>query len=149
MIVDHCCQQVVGRADRVEVACKVKVDVLHGDDLGVSAARCAALDAEDRSKRGLAKGYHDFFAQFLKAVGQSDGSCGLALARGRGVHCCHKDQLAVFSVRILEKLIVDLCLVLSVLLQIVVADARLFGDLRDRKHLTFLRDFDITLVSHC
>ncbi len=48
-------QQVVGRADGVEVAGEVQVDVLHGDDLGVAAAGRAALDAEHGAEGRLAQ----------------------------------------------------------------------------------------------
>ena len=48
VVVDGGRQQVMGLADGSEVAGEVKVDVLHGHDLGVTAARRAALDAEDR-----------------------------------------------------------------------------------------------------
>ncbi len=42
--------QVVGRADGVDVAGQVEVELLHGDDLAVAAAGRAALDAEDRAR---------------------------------------------------------------------------------------------------
>ena len=148
VVVDHSCQQVVRRADGVEVACEVQVNVLHGNDLRIAAACGAALDAEDRSEGGLAERHHDLLAKLLKAVSQTDGRCGLAFARRCGVHSCHKDQLAVSALGILEKLVVDLGLVFAVLFQIFVTDPCLCRDLCDRKHLTFLCDLDITLVSH-
>jgi hypothetical protein len=40
--------EIVGRADRVDVAGQVEVEVLHRDHLAVAAAGRAALDAEDR-----------------------------------------------------------------------------------------------------
>ena len=48
VVVQHGGQQVVGRADGVEVAGEVEVDVLHGHYLGIAAAGGAALDAEHR-----------------------------------------------------------------------------------------------------
>ena len=148
MVVDHSCEKVVGSADRVEITCEVEVDVLHGNDLRISAACRAALDAEDRAEGGLTKSNHDFFAQFLEAVSQSDSRCGLALTCRGGVHRCHEDQLSVFPVGVLEKLVIDLGLVLAVLLKIFVIDPCLCRDLCDREHLTFLRNFNITLVAH-
>ena len=50
MRLDHGRQQVVGRADGVDVAGEVEVEVLHRDDLGVATAGGAALDAEDRTE---------------------------------------------------------------------------------------------------
>ena len=148
MVVDHRCQEVVCRADRVEIACEVEVDVLHGNDLSVSAAGSAALDTEDRSEGGLAQSDHYLLAELLQAVSESDCRRCLSFSCRCGVHRCHKDQLAVLPVGILQKLVVDLSLILAVLFQIFVTDACLCRDLSDRKHLTFLRDFDITLVSH-
>ena len=46
--------QVVGRADGMDVAGQVEVEVLHRDDLAVAAAGRAALDPEDRPERRLA-----------------------------------------------------------------------------------------------
>ena len=148
VVVDHSCQQVVGRADRVEVTCEVQVDILHGNYLCITAAGCAALDTEDRSEGGLTKGYHDLFAQLLQSVRKADGCCGLAFAGRRGVHRCHEDQLSVVSLGVLEKFVVDLGLVFAVLFQILVTDARFLCDLCDREHLTFLRNFNIALVAH-
>ena len=148
VVVDHCCQQVVRGTDRVEITCEVKVDVLHGNDLSVSAACSAALDAENRSEGGLAQCYHNLLAELLKTIRQTDGCCCLSFSCRRRVHRCNKDKLAVFPVGILQKLIVDLGLVFAVLFQVFVTDACLCRDLGDRKHLTFLRNFDITLVSH-
>ena len=47
-------REVVGRADRVDVAGQVEVEVLHRDDLAVAAAGRAALDPEHRPERRLA-----------------------------------------------------------------------------------------------
>ena len=50
VVVKHGRKQIVGRADRMKIARKMQIDVLHGNDLGVSAAGCTALDAEHRTK---------------------------------------------------------------------------------------------------
>ena len=51
--VDDRREHVVGRADRVDVAGEVQVEVLHRDDLGVAAARRAALQPEHRARATL------------------------------------------------------------------------------------------------
>jgi hypothetical protein len=61
--VDHRGQQVVGRTDRVHVAGEMQVELFHRHDLGIAAAGRAALDAEDRSERGLAQAEHRATAQ--------------------------------------------------------------------------------------
>ena len=60
-------QQVVGRADGVEVAGEVQVDVLHGNDLGVAAAGRTALDAEHRAERRLAQRHDHVLARAAQA----------------------------------------------------------------------------------
>ena len=50
MIVDRCRKQVVGRGDRMEIPGKMQIQVLHGNDLGISAAGCSALYTEARSE---------------------------------------------------------------------------------------------------
>jgi hypothetical protein len=50
VVVDHCGKQVVGRANGMDIACKVKVNVLHWQDLGIPAAGCAALHTESGPK---------------------------------------------------------------------------------------------------
>ena len=53
-VVEERAGQVVRRADGVDVAGQVEVEVLHRDDLAVAAAGRAALDPEDRPERRLA-----------------------------------------------------------------------------------------------
>ncbi len=63
----------------MEVAGEMKVDILHGDDLRVSAAGSTALDTEDRAERGLAQRDSALDAAATQSVGQTDGRRGLAL----------------------------------------------------------------------
>ena len=56
MVIQHRSQQVVGRTNSVKIARKVEVNVLHGDDLGITAAGGAALDAEHGAEAWLPQG---------------------------------------------------------------------------------------------
>ena len=56
--VEHRREQVVRRADRVDVAGEVEVEVLHRHHLRQPAARGAALDPEHRAQRRLAQAQH-------------------------------------------------------------------------------------------
>ena len=49
MVVDHCCQQVVSCTNRMEVTGEMKVDILHRNNLCVSAACCSTFYSEYRS----------------------------------------------------------------------------------------------------
>ena len=101
MVVNHGCQQVVGCSDCMEVAGEVKIDVLHGHYLRVSAAGSSSLYTEYRSQRRLTKGYHNLLADFLKSVCQSYRCGSLSFScRGR-VDRRYQNQLAVLSVRLL------------------------------------------------
>ncbi len=68
--VDHGREQVVGRADGVDVAGEVQVEVLHREQLRVAAAGRAALDAEDRAERRLAEGEHGVDADARSCVSE-------------------------------------------------------------------------------
>ena len=143
--VDHGGEQVVGRADGVDVAGEVEVEVLHGDELRIAAAGGAALDAEDRAERRLAQGQHRVDADGVHGLGEADGGDRLALTQRRRRDRRHVDDLAVR--RVLEALedghVVDLGLVAPVELELVLEDARLLGDGLDGLHGGGLRDLDV------
>ena len=67
----------------MEIAGKVQVDILHRNDLCVTAAGGAALDAEHGSQGGLAQCDRYLFPDPGKTVRKSDCRCGFSLA-GRG-----------------------------------------------------------------
>ena len=148
VVVNHGCQKVVGCSDRVEVACEVQVDVFHGDYLCVAAACSAALNAEYRSQGGLAQSYHNVLAKFLHTVCQTYGCGGLSFSCRSGVDGGNQDQLAVLFVCLFQKVVVDLCLILSVLLQVFVVDTCFSGDLGDRLHYTLLCNLNVAFESH-
>ncbi len=149
MVIEHRSQQVVGSADGVEVTGKVEVDVFHGDDLCVAAAGSAALDAEHGSQGGLTQSHHYVFADLTHTVSQAHGGGSLAFTSGGGVDGGHQDQLAVGLVsHVLENIVVNLCLVVAVLLQVLFVHASGLGNLADVEHRGFLCDFDVGFVSH-
>ena len=144
VVVQHGAQQVVCCRDGVHIAGKVQVDVLHRHDLRVTAACCAALDAEYRAERRLAQCDNSVFALFAQCLTQTDRGRGLALAGRRRVDGGNEDQLAVFLVLHLGPHVCgQLCLVLAVQLQIVGIQTGSSGNLGDRAHLTALCDFNI------
>ena len=103
MVVEHCGQQVIGSTDSVEVAGKVQVDILHGDDLSPAAAGSTALNAKDGAERRLAQGHGTLDAATTQAIGQTDGRGGLALARRRWVDSGHEDELGLVIGRLVEQ----------------------------------------------
>ena len=103
VVVKHGGEQVVGRPDGVEIAREVQVDVLHGNDLRVSAASRTTLDAEDGPEGGLAQRDDHVLANLAHAIGQAHRRGGLALARRRRRDGCHEDELAVWLVGIVPE----------------------------------------------
>ena len=144
MVVEHGGQQVIGGANSMEVAGKVQVDVLHGDDLRPAAAGSATLDAKDRAERRLTQGHSALDAATAQSIGQTDGRSGLALARRRGVDGGHEDKLGLVIGRLVEQGIVDLCLVKAVRNQMLNVDAGVLGHLGNRQRRNRTCDFDVS-----
>ena len=144
MVVEHSGQQVVGGTDGMEVTGKVKIDVLHGDDLGPTTAGGTALHAKDGTERRLTQGHGALDAATTQAVGQTDGRGGLALARGRGVDSGHEDKLGLVISWLVEQGIVDLCLVKAVRNQMLNVDAGVLGHLGNRQRRNRTCDFDVS-----
>ena len=95
VVVQHGRQQVVRRAHRREIAGEMQVDVLHRHHLRIAAARRAALHAEHRTQRGLARGADRPAAQALQRLRQPDRRRGLALPGRRWGDGGHQNQVAV------------------------------------------------------
>ena len=98
MVVKHSRQQVVGSSDGVEVACKMKVDILHRNNLRISSAGSPALNSKNRSQGRFSHGNHGLLIQAVQGVCQTDGHGCLALTCGCGVDGCHQHQLCIRSV---------------------------------------------------
>ena len=148
VVVQHRCEQVVRCADGVEVAGEVQVDILHGHDLSITAARCAALDAKDRAKARFPQRHGHILADPGQAVRQADRRGGLALACRSRRDCSHEHQLAGLPVRLVDQGRIDLGLITAVLLHIFFIHVGFLRDFHDRLHLTLLGDLDICQVGH-
>ena len=148
VVVEHGRQQVVRGTYGVEIAGKVEVYVLHRHHLGVSAPCGAALDAEDRSERGLTQSHYNVLADPAETIRQPDGGGRLALPGGSGCDRRHKHELSVGAVRLLQDRRIDLCLVSAVKLEIFLIDAGACGYLADGSELAFLRYLNIAFILH-
>ena len=142
MIVEHCGAEVIGGSDGVEVAGKVQVDVLHGDNLGVAAARRSALDAEDRAEGRLAQAEQGVLAHGAQGVLQAHGRGRLSLARRSGIDGRDEDELALHR-GVRKRVDIHLGLVVSVELELLRLKAGLLCNVGNGEHLRFLRDLDI------
>ena len=144
MVVQHGGHQVVRRADGVEVAGEVEVDVLHGDHLGIPAASGPSFDAEHRAQRGLPQSGDGLLANLAQAVGQTHRRGGLALAGGGGGDGGHQDQLAVLRLYLIQQLVIHFGLVPAIVLQILLRNACRLCDLLNGLHLGALGNFDVS-----
>ena len=142
--------QVVGGADRVDVAGQVEVEVLHRDDLAVAAAGGAALDPEDRPERRLADRHRRPLADPVQALGQADRGRRLALAERRRRDPGDHDVLAprVGRLEPLDRRQGHLRLARSVLLDLVVAQAQVVGDVDDRPRGDRAGDLEVRGEAH-
>ena len=138
-------QQVVRGRDGVDVPGQVEVEVLHGHDLGVSAAGGAALDAEGRAHAGLADDRDHLFPQMgAEGLAQADGGGRLALAEGRRGDGRHVHVTALGAVlEPVEDVEVDLGLVLAVEVEVVLDEAELGGHFDDGVEGRRLGDVDV------
>ena len=117
VVVHQCGQQVVGQRNRIEVTGKVKVDVLHGHHLGITAPSRAAFHTKHRAERGLAQRNHGALANAVERITQTHRGGGFTFARWRRADGRHQHQLAVGGLVAVEPLQVDLGLVVTVGLQ--------------------------------
>src|SRR5581483_11735771 len=140
---EHRREEVVRRADGVDVAREVEVHVLHRDDLRVARAGGAALDPEHRAERRLAQAEDRLAADRAEALREGDRRRRLALAELR-----RRDRGDAHELRVraagepLEHRERDLRLVAPVLVDLVGLEARRGGDLRDRPEGRLLRDLE-------
>ena len=141
-VVHHGRQQVVGRADGVQVAGEVQVDVLHGHHLGVAAAGRAPLDAEHRPQARLPQAEHGLFAQGVQRVRQPAADGGLALPRRGGADGGDQDQPALLFA-LFGQPMVDLGLVFAVKADVFLREAQPRRDLGDGLQRRLLGDLDI------
>ena len=80
VVIYHRGQQIVRRADGMDIAGEVQIYILHRNYLRIASAARSALYAEHGAKRRLAQCSGRIFADLPQAVGKADGGCGLALA---------------------------------------------------------------------
>ncbi len=146
MIVDHCCQQIVGCGYRVKVTGEMEIDVLHGHDLRMAATSRTSLHAKAGSERGLADAADRLAADAVQSVGQAHGGRGLALTRRGWGNGRDQDQLALRPVgQRVHEVQGDLCLMAPIGMDCVHRDPSDARDFADGFHRCRARDFKIVL----
>ena len=131
----------------MNIACKMKVDIFHRNNLSISAATGTALYTKAGTKTRLTKGNNSFLSYAVETICKSNAYGRFSLSgRSRG-NGCYKNQLA----RLAGSLFLqgakffksNFCLVRAVVFKLVCRDSNFSGNFSHRNHLIFLSDFDI------
>ena len=80
MVVDHRRQQIVGRADGVDVAGQVQIKLLHGHHLAIATTGSTPFDAKGRSHRRLADSHHCPMPALRQRLTEADGGGGFSFS---------------------------------------------------------------------
>ena len=139
VIIHHGAKQIVCGSDRVKIPGEMQVDIFHGDHLGITAARCAAFHAENRTERGFPQSQDRFSAGLPQRIRQTDGDRSFAVPLFGGSHGGDKDQFSHFS----GGHFADLGFVFAVLIDLIFRQTEFCGDLRDPFRFCLAGDFNI------
>ena len=149
VVVKKCGKKVVCSCNSVHVTREVKVNVLHGNNLSITAACSTALNTHNGTERGLTESYYGIFTKSAKSLSETYGSSCLAFACRSGVDGCCKNKFTVgIGGNSLNKLFGKLCFIFSVKLKLVKADAYLFSNLCNRFHFRTLCNLNISKHFH-
>src|SRR5881396_2550767 len=136
--------QVVRRADGVDVPGEVEVDLLHRQDLGTAATRRAAFRPGDRPEGRLADGDDPLRSEAIQRLAEADRGQRLSLpVAGRG-RAGDEDELALPTLSdSIDRRELDFRDEVALQDEVVPRQAEVLGDVDDRPHLRRLRDFDV------
>ena len=150
MRVQHRRDQIMRRANRMNVPGQMQIKMLHRHNLAVTAAGRAALDAKGRPLRRLPNGNHRPFADMLHRLPNADRRSRFALAQRRRRNRRDIDILGIRpTLQFVQRLKVDLGDVLAIMFQIGFRiQSHLLGDLIDRNQFRILRDCQIRRHDH-
>ncbi len=72
MVVDHCRYGVMGGSDGMKIPGEMKVDILHGNHLGIPAAGGSPFDPHTGTEGGLPKGDSGPFSNPVESLPETD-----------------------------------------------------------------------------
>ena len=146
VVVEECGEQVVCACDGVEVTGEMKVQILHRYDLRISAAGCAALDAEARSEGRLTQCDHGLLSEQVQCIGETDRRRGLSLTGRCRIDRGDQNELSVRPILdLIPEIVAQLRLVLSVLLEFIRLDTIRSRYVCDAIHRRFLCNLNVRL----
>ena len=80
MVVDHRRQQIVGRADGMNVAGQVQIELLHRHHLTIATTGSSSFDAKGRPHRRLADSHHCPMPALRQRLAKADGGGGFSFS---------------------------------------------------------------------
>jgi hypothetical protein len=146
VIIDQRSQQVVCNADRMEIAGEVEIDVLHRQNLSVSATRRSAFYAETRTEAGLTQTNDRFLADMIQRIAQTNRRRCLSFSRCGRRDRGYENQLCIGPpLKPVQVIQGNLCLEMAIQKKIAELYAQLpVCNLSDGQHTRFLRYFDVS-----
>ena len=130
----------------MEIAGEMQVDVFHGHNLRIAAARRTTLHAKARPKRWFTQRHDGAFADLVQAVTQSHRRRRLAFAGRCRVDRRHQNELAILlggqTINVFQ---FHLGLGVAIGNEISRRNTQLRPNLHDRLHLGFAGNFNIRL----
>ena len=149
MVVHHCRKKVVCCSYCMKVSCKVKIDIFHRYNLCVSAAGSSALYTENRSERWLTKCNNTFFTENRERVSDTNRSCCFSLSGRSGVDSGAENELCLMTRSfVFHKVVINFCLVLSVVLKLVLREAYFCSNVTYVQGLCLLCNFNVAFKCH-
>ena len=82
----------------VEITCEMEVDILHGNDLCMTATRRASFDTKTGAETRLAEADRGFFTNFIERISKTHSRRRFALTGWGWCNACNKNQLGIWIV---------------------------------------------------
>ena len=134
----------MGDADGVKITGKVEVNVLHGNNLGVTTTGSPALHAEARAQRRFADANCRFLANGVEGIAKADGGCCLAFTGRRRRDCGDQNQLPFRPIfQGTDEFKRNLGFGGAEVMQVFDRDIQLGADIRNRLHRSLAGYFNI------
>ena len=149
MVVNHCGKQVICGADGVKIPGEMQIDILHWDNLRISAACRPALKPEYGTERWLPQRDNGVFFKTAQRICKPDGRRCFSLARWRRSDCRDMDKTPRGFFLRQKRGNIDLCFIFSVWLQCLLRNSGACGNRFYFVKCAALCNFNIALLHKC
>ena len=125
VVIQQGCDKVICRGDGVEVARKVKVDILRWEHLSMATTRSTTLHTEAWAERGLTQGDYSLLADVVKAHTEANAHGSLTHTRLCCGDGCYEDKVVLSNLLIIDEFIWHLSDILAIAIYIVLVNTHL------------------------